>query len=616
MKNEYLQALREKANNLTMDSGVYFMKDKNGKIIYVGKAKHLKNRVSSYFNGVHSHPRKVFNMVYNVVDFDIIITNTEIEALVLECSQIKHYQPKYNILLKDDKNFPYIKVTLEEDYPRIVFTRRQEDDKNRYFGPYSGNVWGIIETVQKTFKLPSCKKQFPRDIGKGRPCLNFFIKNCDGVCAGNVSQMKYIQSVNEAVEFLSGKYEEIIGSFKESMETASESLLFEEAALYRDKIASLEKLRVRQRVLEAPSVDRDVIAYCEDEIQGALAVFCIRGGKLINNNNFILDKEDFTNRAEGMSAFIKQYFDLADSIPPEILVSDEIEDLTLLEEYFSKKRGKKVSIRIPKIGNLKKSVDMVYKNAQEYLRISTNKEEKNRRSVSELADLLGLESPPLSIEAVDISNTGDSEIVGAIVRFDNGRMNKNLYKRYKIRTTDTQNDYGSMEEVVERRFKMGSESENIPELFLVDGGLGHLTTVLRTLERLGVNIPVFGMVKDDKHKSRGLVGIDIDSGETSEIIPTPVTAAAVLIANIQEEVHRFAVSYHRNRRSKAFNSVLTEIEGVGEKRAREMLIHFKTMENIKAATLEELCEVKGMTKSCADNIQKYFQNVIDLNAKT
>ncbi len=603
--NELIPKLLEAAKALPELPGVYLMKNADGKIIYVGKAKILKNRVTSYFTGVDNHYIKVRRMVHNVASFDYYVCSTEMEALVLECSQIKHYMPHYNILLKDDKNYPYVKVTLGEDYPRILFSRKRETDKSRYFGPYSGSVGTIVSTVQKTFKLPSCKRKFPEDIGKGRPCLNYSIKNCMGLCTGKISKEEYREIIHEAVEFLDGKYKEVMSKLEESMERAAEELRFEEAARLRDRRAALTSLGERQKVVAAPDVDRDVIALSSDSARSSVMVMYIRGGKLTGSDSFVVGAEEFENLADGMAAFVKQHYLLREDIPKEILFSDLPYDTALLEDYLTNRAGKRVHIRQPQRGEARKAMILAMNNAKEALFKASSREERVRRGVTELAKLCGMEDMPVRIEAIDISNTGSSEVVGGIIVFENGRPSKKDYKRFKIKTVDGQDDYESMREVIWRRFKRYKAGDSgfdvLPDLFLIDGGQGHLSAVTEVMHELGIYLPTFGMVKDDKHRTRGLVGAE------GEITPSPLNPGFILLANIQEEVHRYAIAYHRKLRGKkTLTSSLTEIEGIGETRAATLLAHFKSMDGIRNATLEELAAVKGMNVAAAKAVKDHF----------
>jgi len=603
--DDKIAALREKARALPESPGVYLMKDEAGKIIYVGKAKVLRNRVSSYFVGIERHLAKVRRMVEHVADFDYLVCGSEMEALVLECSQIKHYMPHYNILLKDDKNYPYVKVTLSEEYPRVVFTRRREEDGAKYFGPYSGNVGEIVTTVEKTFKLPSCKRRFPQDIGRGRPCLNYAIKNCMGVCTGKVPRAQYLEAVGEAVEFLDGRYREVARDLEQKMEAASEELRFEEAARLRDRLTALRALGERQKVVSAPNIERDVIALVSDESRACVMVFYVREGKLTGTDSFIVEAEEFEDAAEGMAAFVKQHYLLRGDIPRELLFSTEPADAPLLEDYLSQRVGRRVHIKTPQRGEARQAVALALQNAREGLQKAASRAERVERGVAELGKLCGLTEAPARIEALDISNTAGSEVVGGLVVFRNGKPSKGDYKRYKVKTVEGQDDYDSMREIIWRRFRRyqaGDEGfSELPDLLLLDGGKGQLSAVLEVLSELGISLPVFGMVKDDKHRTRGLVGPE------GEITPSPLNPGFVLVGRIQEEVHRYAIAYHRSLRGKrTFSSALTGIEGVGQKRAEALLTTFKSLDGIRSASEEEIASVPGMTRAAARAVKQYF----------
>ena len=597
--------LRRKARALPLLPGVYFMKNAEGKIIYIGKAKALRNRVSSYFTGIERHLPKVASMVRQVQDFETIVTANELEALVLECSQIKHYMPHYNIMLKDDKSYPYVKVTVRDAYPRVLLTRRREDDGSLYFGPYSGRVKEVVSTIQKTFLLPSCSRVFPRDIGKGRPCLNQAIKTCMAPCSGAVTREQYLEAVGEAVSFLEGKQTSLVEDLARRMEIAAEELRFEEAARLRDRLGALKRIEQSQKVVDAPTVQRDVIGLHFDDKNAAIVAMTIRNGRLTSTDSFLFDREEFSPSEAGMAAFLKQHYLRRPDIPPEILLSVEPEDAALLEQYLGGRIGRRVHLRVPQRGDARRVLEMAERNARQSLEQRVDKEEKVRRSVAELAALTGLAEPPRRIEAIDISNTSGSEVVGGIVVFVDGRPSKKDYKRYKIKTVEGQDDYESMREVVWRRFnryRKGEKGfEELPDLLLLDGGKGQLSAVKEILSELELSLPVFGMVKDDRHRTRGLVG------ETGEINPRPVTPAFVLLAQIQEEVHRYAIAYHRALRGKkTFSSQLSGVKGIGRQRAAALLTELKTMEAIRAASVEQLAAVPGMTKPAAQAVYEFF----------
>ena len=605
MNQDRIARLRRKARELPLVPGIYLMKDSQGKVIYVGKAKALRNRVSSYFTAIESHLPKVYRMVSLVQDFDTIVTNTELEALVLECSQIKYYMPHYNILLKDDKAYPYIRISTGEAYPRLTLCRKRENDRSRYFGPFSGRTTETVAMLNKIFQLPTCKRVFPRDIGKERPCLNAAIKTCIAPCNGELTHRQYLDAVEDAIAFLEGRQSDVVNSLTQRMGESAEQMRFEEAAALRDKLKALAALRERQKVIDAPGVNCDVIGLATDERNTAIVVMTVRDGRLTAADSFLFDKQELMPVDAGLAAFLKQHYLQRVDIPKEVLLSALPEDADLLAEYLSERVGRRVYIREPQRGNLKRKVELAEKNAATYLEQLTDREEKLRRSVEELGALLGMEAPPNRIEAVDISNTSGSEVVGGLVTFVNGRPSKKDYKRYKIKSVDGQDDYESMREVIwrrMRRFQKGEEGfEQLPDLLLLDGGKGHYSAVMEVLEELGISIPVFGMVKDDRHRTRGLIG------PAGEINPKPVSAAFVLIAKIQDEVHRYAIAYHRSLRGKkTFSSQLTGIEGIGKQRAAALMTHFKTIDRIRAATAEELAAVPGMNSAAAEAIRNHF----------
>ncbi|MBC8535177.1 excinuclease ABC subunit UvrC [Feifania hominis] len=605
MDQKTLARLKEKVKQLPMTPGIYMMRDKAGKIIYVGKAKLLKNRVSQYFNGIDRHTPKVYRMVQNVDDFDVIITDSELEALVLECSQIKHYMPKYNILLKDDKNYPYIKLDVDSPYPRLSMTRRRLDDRARYFGPYSGSVGEIIRTINRMFKLPTCHKSFPRDFDRERPCLNYSIKNCMGVCTGKISEQEYREAIDQAVEILEGRYERVAEELTQKMTEAAEALSFEKAALYRDRLTAIRKLADHQKVVAAPSVNRDVIGFYKNAFQAVVEVFLIRSGKLAQEESFVFAPEDYDDEPAALGEFVKQFYEVRRDIPGEILLSGDVEDRELIEAFLTQRAGRRVRLRVPQRGELKKLTNMVCKNAQDRLARMLPREEKVKKTIAELQQKLGLPKPPVRIEAIDISNTAGSDVVGAIIVFENGEPKKSGYKKYKIKSFDGQDDYAAMREVLYRRFRRYQEGDagfdTLPDLLLLDGGKGHVATVRPLLEEMEIPVPVFGMVKDDRHRTRGL------TTDSEEITISPASPAFVLVGRIQEEVHRFVIEYHRSTRGrKMLRSGLSAVPGLGPTRVKNLLTEFKTIENIRRASIDDLCRVKGMTRRAAENIKRHY----------
>ncbi len=616
-------SLEDKLKNLPENPGVYIMKDETNEIIYVGKAKNLKNRVKQYFQSSRGHSPKVVAMVEKIRDLEYIITDTELEALILECNLIKKHRPRYNILLKDDKQYPYIKVTVNETYPRIMITREIKRDRAKYFGPYTdlSAVNRTIEIINKLFPIRSCNKNIERIAGKERPCLNFHIHRCIAPCQGNISKEAYREIVKRIIMVLDGKQEELIEELHKKMQYAAENLNFEEAAELRDSIAAVRKIAERQKIISSSFIDQDAIAMARQDGEACMQVFFIRGGKLIGREHFLLDGGDLDNRGEVISSFIKQFYNGDTFVPKEIILQQNIDDIEVLESWLSEKRGSKVKLTIPQKGEKQKLIEMVSKNAEDTIKLIMEKykqdEEKTLGACKELADYIGLAEPPKRIEAFDISHLQGVENVGSMIVFENGRPKNKDYRRFKIKYVDGANDYESMREVVERRFVHGiKEREQLeaagidieagkfsifPELILIDGGLGQINAVLPVLRRLGINIQVCGMVKDDKHRTRGLIYNENE-------ISMPISSHAFrLITNIQDEAHRFAIFYHRSLRAKtAVKSQLDEIPGIGPARRQALLRTFGSLKNIKTASIEELSNVQGMNKKVAEMLYNYF----------
>lgn len=604
--NERIKVLREKALKLPLLPGVYLMRSENGEIIYIGKAKKLKNRVSQYFGNGNQHSDKVRKMVSLVNDFEYIICDTEFEALILECSLIKQHMPKYNILLKDDKGYHYIKVT-KGDWPVISASFDNNDKNAEYIGPYiSGFVVNqTIDEVKKIFKLPHCNKVFPRDINKkGRPCLNFHIKCCSAPCANKISLEEYRESIRQAIEFLKSGTNQSIQSLKKQMIKYSENLEFEKAARLRDRINAIERISERQKIYSSIYKKQDVIAVAVSDKLACFEVFNFDEGNLCDREEFLIESEfDLPSfRAE----FIRRYYSLRNNIPPRIAVDGEIEDKELLEEWLSELRNGSVTIAVPEKGEQEHLVTMCRNNAAERLAQSLGRHLGQTAGLDELARLLGLSKPPKYIESYDISNTAGEDNVAGMVVFKDGKPLKSAYKKFKIKSFIGQDDFRSMAEVIERRFNEYKKCESndgfgrLPDLILLDGGKGQLSAVLEILNKLEISVPVFGMVKDSKHKTRAI------ASNGGEIAIKANRSAYTLISNIQEEVHRFAIKYHRQSRSKNTHVLkLTEIDGIGEARAKKLLSHFKTVNNIKKATLDDLIK-SGLPKACAENVIEYF----------
>lgn len=593
--------LREKANNLPLTPGVYLMKEKSGRVIYVGKSRALKNRVSQYFAPNTSHGIKTDRMTSSVFDFDVILTSSETEALNLENRLIKLHSPKYNIKLKDDRNYPYIRITLCDDYPVMSVVRKRSDDNAKYFGPYSstGAAYTILSAVRKAFGIPSCKRSFPRDIGKIRPCLNMQIGQCSGVCTGKVSQKEYKEAYSDAAVLLSGSYSSAVSELKKKMEYASDNLMFEAAALYRDRIAELKRLWEKQRVIASPDTEQDVFAFYKDETCPVLTILYIRSGMLLDSESIAFSPEQIADEDSLTSLLFDIYVKRA-FIPKEILLGFDIgsENLDLLTSLLSESAGYKVRIRTPERGDAKALCKMALDNARQYSSEYKLRSEKSDATLVRIAQLLGLEVVPERIEAYDISNFGNENITAGKIACVHGKFEKSAYRMFKITSTGGQNDYGAMREAVSRRL---AHSEDIyPDLILLDGGKAHVSVIRQLLDELHVEIPVFGMVKDEHHKTRALVGTD----EEIQIIHEH--ALFVLIHTIQEEVHRYTISgMQRAKRKTLKTSVLEKIPGVGPAKAKLLLARFRTVSAVKNASVNELASVKGISLRDAENITKW-----------
>ena len=598
--------IQEQLKKLPGEPGVYLMKDENDKIIYVGKAISLKNRVRQYFQSSKNHSSKVKSMVKNIKSFEYIITDSELEALILECNLIKKYRPKYNVLLRDDKTYPYIKVTINEDYPRVLKVRKVLRDKAKYFGPYT-NVEAVndtLEVIRNIYPIRTCNVDIDRAIKNNmRPCLNLHIKRCVGPCTGNVSKEEYNKMIEEIILFLSGKEEKLIEILKEKMNKCSMEFNFEEAAIYRDKILNLQEMMQKQKIdVSTDDVNQDIIAMAYNDEEACVQSFFIRHGKIVGREHFILEGTKDSTKESILGSFVKQFYMNAEYIPKEIIIESEIEDQVVMEEWLSNIKGKKVSIRVPQKGDKKSLISMVKKNAMEYLEKFSNlnkrKYERSEGALIELAEVLGLEEPPRRIESYDISNIQGVDSIGVMVVFTNGLKDKKKYRRYKIKTVEGPNDYDSMAEILERRLQKG----DFADLILLDGGKGQVSAVQKVFDKYGVNIPLWGMYKDDKHRTKGLISAtkEFELDKTSNLYR--------FVASIQEEVHNYAITYHRSLRNKSLTkSSLDDIPGVGEKRKKALLSNFKSIEDIKNASVEELSQVEGLNKSVAENIYNYFR---------
>ncbi|NLV37284.1 MAG: excinuclease ABC subunit UvrC [Clostridiaceae bacterium] len=606
--------LQEELKKLPDKPGVYLMKDESGTIIYVGKARVLKSRVRQYFQSGAAHTPKVAAMVAKISEFEYIVTDTELESLILECNLIKELRPKFNILLKDDKNYPYIKITMNEEYPRILMTRRVDKDGAKYFGPYS-NVFSVRETmnlIKKIFPIKTCKRVLPRDIGKRRPCLNYHINQCLGLCMGNVDKEEYRAVMNDVCSFLDGKQDMVIGKLEQQMLEAAEELDFERAASLRNKLSSLRHITEEQKVLSLAGKDQDIVGFAASKTDTCVQVFFVRGGKLLGREFFIIEGTGEVELNELASSFLKQFYSTATMIPGEIVIAAEPEDLDVIEEWLGSQRGGRVHLRVPKRGEKMHLVEMVSENARIELdrfnaRVSGG--DSGQEGLRGMSELLGLKQAPERLEAYDISNTGTSEVVASMVVFEKGLPAKKEYRRFKINSADKQNDYAAMQEVLFRRFKHveaeKSESDKkfsrLPDLIMLDGGLGHVNAIGQVLSELEITIPHVGMVKDDKHRTRGLVlpGREIDLADNLLVLR--------FVTSIQDEAHRFALGYNKDLRAKRYNkSVLDEIEGVGPKRKKALIKHFGSISRIKQAGIDDLQAVEGISETVARKVYDFF----------
>lgn len=606
--NPKMSELRKKAMALPLLPGVYIMHDKIGGIIYIGKAKALKNRVSQYFGSQNNHAEKVRRMVDNVDDFEYIITDSEFEALVLECSLIKQHTPKYNILLKDDKGYSYIKVSPGE-WKKLSYVLQKTDDGSEYIGPYMSSYYvkNAVEEANKIFMLPTCNRQFPRDFRKGRPCLNYHIKQCMAPCTGRVKLKDYKESVEQALDFLRGGSSNSIKQLTQQMEEAAENLEFEKAARIRDKITAVKKMGEKQKVVANKVLDEDVIGSFSDGGKTCFQVFRFEGGRLFDRESFVFDSGDSESEYE---EFILRYYTIRNDVPKNIAIDKSFDGIEALGEWLSQKRGNKVNVTVPQRGEQAKLVNMCRSNAAETLAQKKDATVREYSVLEELKETLGLEKLPEYIESYDISNLAGTENVAGMVVYKNGKPLKSAYKKFKIKGFEGQDDYGSMKEVLTRRFQEYYKAENsdegfgkLPDLILLDGGKGQVAVAKEVLNKMNIDVPLFGMVKDDKHRTRAITG---DGGE---IAISSKRALFAFVTRIQDEVHRFAIGYHHSRRSKnTFRSSLTEIDGIGEVRAKILLKHFRTIENISNADLKELENAPKMTKDSALAVYKYFHN--------
>lgn len=606
---EKLRRLKDKANKLPLTPGVYIMKDKTGKIIYIGKAKALKNRVSQYFGSQEKHLTKVRKMVENVEDFDYILTDSEFEALVLECSLIKQNMPKYNILLKDDKGFSYIKIT--RGWRNIYAVLQKDDEGADYLGPYTAgfSVTKAVEQAKKIYKLPTCNKSFPRDIGKDRPCLNYHLGLCCAPCSGKLSLGEYLKNVDGALGFLKFGGKETIRRLTAEMEEASENLEFEKAAKLRDTIRSIEKVGSSQKVVSSTYKVQDVFALSVMDGKACFAVLRFEDNHLCDSEHFFTEEGD--SLSEMRAELITSYYSMNRNVPPRIEIDGEVEDKENIEKWLSEKRGSNVNIVVPQKGTQARLVEMCKSNAMQKLSEKYRCNDRNREALEELAMLLGLTNIPEYIEAYDISHTGGSDNVAGMVVFKDGRPLKDAYRRFAIKGFTGQDDYGSMAEVLSRRFEEYYKHKEagatvgfarLPDLILLDGGKGQVNAVIPVLKEYNIQVPLFGMVKNSKHRTSAI------STENGRIDFNARKKAFTLVTNIQDEVHRYAVAYHRKKHTKsAFSATLTQIKGIGEKKAKNLMIKFKTLDAIGKADKETLMSVPGITEANAVEIIKAFK---------
>ena len=609
--------IEEELKKLPAKPGVYIMHGEKDEIIYVGKAISLKNRVRQYFQSSRNKGAKIERMVTHITRFEYIITDSELEALVLECNLIKEHRPKYNTMLKDDKSYPFIKVTVNEPYPRVLFARRMKKDKARYFGPYTsgGAVKDVIELVRKLYQVRSCNRNLPRDTGKDRPCLYYHMKQCKAPCQGYISQEEYRKNINKVIKFLNGDFQDTISELMEKMQKASEEMRYEDAMEYRDLIRSIEKIGERQKITGYGQEDRDIIAVAMDESEdlrdqdAVVQVFFIRDGKLISRDHFYLRVAKGDTKSQVLSSFLKQFYAGTPFIPSEIMLQSEIEDAEIIEEWLTTRRKQKVHIRVPKKGTKEKLVELALENARMVLSKDREriKREEGRTigAVHEVEEWLGLKNV-VRMEAYDISNISGFESVGSMVVYEKGRPKRSDYRKFKIKWVQGPNDYASMEEVLTRRFTHESNGEfdsfaRLPDLILMDGGRGQVNIALKVLNDLGIRIPVCGMVKDDHHRTRGLYFNNVE-------IPIDTSSEGFrLITRIQDEAHRFAIEYHRSLRSKEqVHSILDDIPGIGDTRRKALLRKFKSVENIRDASEEELAQTESMNAGSARQVYEFF----------
>ena len=605
--------IQEELKKLPSQPGVYIMHDEKDAIIYVGKAVSLKNRVRQYFQSSRNKGAKIEQMVTHISRFEYIVTDSELEALVLECNLIKEHRPKYNTMLKDDKGYPFIKVTVDEEYPRVMLAWRMKKDKAKYYGPYTSvtAVKDAVELVRKLYHIRSCSRKLPRDIGKERPCLYYHIHQCEAPCQGYISKEDYRGYMQKAVSFLNGNSKEVIRELEEKMMLASEELRFEDAMEYRDLIESVKRIGERQKITSHDDGDKDIIAMAIDREDAVVQVFFMRQGKMIGRDHFYIKAALEDTRPQILSSFLKQFYAGTPFIPRELILQEQIEDSDVIEQWLTQRRGQRVYIRVPKKGTKEKLVEMAAENAAMVLRQDREriKREEGRTigAVKEIAGWLGMQEIG-RIEAYDISNISGFESVGSMVVYEKGKPKRSDYRKFKIKGVQGPNDYASMEEVLTRRFTHESDKEfdsfaKLPDLIMMDGGRGQVNVALQVLEKLGFTIPVCGMVKDDNHRTRGLYFENVE-------IPIDTSSEGFkLITRIQDEAHRFAIEFHRSLRSKEqVHSVLDDIPGIGPVRRKDLMRHFRSLDKVKEASLEELAALPSMNEKSAKQVFEFFHS--------
>lgn len=616
--------IEEELKKLPSQPGVYIMHDAKDEIIYVGKAISLKNRVRQYFQSSRGKTAKIQQMVSRIARFEYIVTDSELEALVLECNLIKEHQPRYNTMLKDDKAYPYIRVTVGEDFPRVQFARTMKKDRSRYFGPYTsaGAVKDTIDLIHKLYKVRTCSRLLPRDIGKDRPCLNYHIRQCDAPCQGYIGKEEYAEHIRQVLEFLNGHYDNLLKRLEKQMMEAAEKMEYEKAAEYRDLLSSVKKVAQKQKITSSSMEDRDIIAMAMNDTDAVVQVFFVREGKLIGRDHFGIRIGAEKDNSQILTSFVKQFYAGTPFLPKELWIQREIEDMEVIEQWLSARKGQKVRIVVPKKGQKERLVELAQKNASMVLRqdLERNQRDEMRTigAMNEVASWLGL-TGVRRMEAFDISNISGYESVGSMVVYEDGRPKRSDYRKFRIRTVTGPNDYASMREVLMRRFTHGLEEMSqlkeqgeeqkfgsftrFPDILMMDGGRGQVNIAQEVLAELGLSIPVCGMVKDDSHRTRGLYyrNVEIPIDRHSE--------GFRLITRIQDEAHRFAIEYHRSLRSKSqVHSVLDDIPGIGDTRRKALMKHFRSIEAVQAASEEELSQVPGMNRAAAESVYRFFRS--------